>query len=241
MTILDRSNGVLKRLKSFDTAKAAFKEASAFRTRADQLTTTAAQLERAKSLQRVLDSCNISIEANVATDRTFAERAAKLKEEFSKDPKSLLQTRPPLEPSFLGPINALSAQLWDKAVGAWKKHVEDCLGASPEELLLKVLERLGKLTPDIKKLRDLQERGTRLANSVPAPDIASVQSALSDVIALRDDKAKILSRIEGVPPNVIKFIQLTIGRQARLSDLDPAVQEWLGKEGMLDAFHIVLG
>jgi len=241
MTLLDRSKDILKRLKSFDTAKAAAKEASAYRTRAAQLTATAAQLDRATSLNRVLENCHISVGNNAPTNRGFAERAAKLKEEFSKDPKSILQPRPPLEQSFVGPVNALSAQLLDRAAGAWKKHVEDSLGASPEELLLKVLERLGKLTPDVRKLRDLQEQGTRLADIVPASDIAAVQKALDEVIALRDEKARILSKIEGVPPYVITFIQQTISRQARLSDLDAAVQEWLRKEDLLDAFHVVLG
>lgn len=240
MTLLVRATDLVTRLGSYAVTKALANEAKAFRTRADQLTATSGQLRRAVSLQAAMSTCSIAPTPTEPLSLPLAARAEQLALAFKEDPKTILSMGQPLDASFIKPVTSLSTQLWEKLADSWRSHVDGAMGAMPEDLL-KVIEAVGMLGRDVRRIRELQAEGQKISLVVPSPDPEVIKSRLEDVQVLREQKSQVLAEIEGIPDEVVRFLAKTASRQARLSDVTSVVHRWLTDKDLLNAFHIVLG
>lgn len=242
MTLLARADGLVARIAAFETAKALAKEAEGLRTRADQLQAAAREVRRVRAHQAALRANGIEPEREGTSAPPLAARARELLGAFGADRKAILTVQPPLDHSFLRPVKSVCERVDLACANAWQTSAEAILGPLPDDLL-NVLERIADLAADVRRIRALQQEGRGLVAGNPGSSAEAVATALARLRAISIEKSGKWARLSGggIPEEVVRFLRRAAVREARLSEVTPAVVEWLTARGLLNAFRVAPG
>jgi len=240
MTLIEQADRLAVRLANFQTLKSLADEGRRFRTRAEQLSPPAAELLQLKAVERALREHGISTIFEHPAKSTLADRAAGLAKTFDENRKSVLATQPPLEHSFLKPLNALTTAFRAALEQSWRRHVEEVIRPMPEDLLA-VLGAIRELAPQVAALRQQQSRGIAIAAALP--EATAVLIALEGIRDVAAKKAESLEKLSGggIPDEVLRFLRRSVTRQARLEELTTSIIDWLRARGLLRAFIVTPG
>ncbi len=237
MTLIERSERLIKRLDAFQKNKSLATQSKQFATRAEQLKDAAAALQHIVIMQEALAANAITADADDKSLTQLGNRAITLHNAFTLDPESIVRPDPPLASSFLNPLTKEISTIEGRLMEVWRSEVQSTLGSMPDGLL-GAIENIRKLAPQVRRLRELQNSGKRIADIFPTPDAVAVKQRLEEVCDLATRKSQILETLEGIPKEVVLFLHLAANSEARISHVTPSVREWIEREGLMNEFRV---
>jgi hypothetical protein len=242
MTLLSRADGLVTRIATLETTKTLVNEAEGFRTRAEQLQAASRELRRVRSQQSALRANGIDPERDGTSSPPLAARAQEVLGAFGADSRKILTVQPPLDHSFIRPVKSLCEKVDRACTNAWQTSANVILGPLPDDLL-NVLERIADLAPAVRRIRALQQEGQGIVEGNPGSSAEAVGAAIARLRAIAADKSEKWAQLSGggIPEEVVRFLRRAAIREARLSEVTPAIVEWLKTRGLLNAFRVSPG
>lgn len=208
-------------------------QAKILRTRSQQISERADEVEQLLAAASRLDALDAAPEHHddkAAEVRGFADE---LLARMEQDPAGILAEKD-LRQRFIKPLEEF-CQRWRAALlSSWQAWIRTQATFQPEALL-SALQNIGSRRPRIERVRDIQGRLRLLSETLPTEEADTQVQALAAELA--DAQSVIASG--DLPEPVEAFLRKLGANEARLSDVDDTVREWLKDEKLLGEFAVV--
>lgn len=235
--LLDDSAKLRAALVQHLALKDAGQQATAFRSRATQLTPLAEGLSRAQRDWSALREAGLPV-SPPQPKSGLRSRAQDLLARFRADRSTLLAADEKLRFEFRPAVRKAAEELDALTSEAWMTYMAR-RGDFPGDQILTALAAIPTYATHVQRIREAASDFHQLTERPPAA--ADVESALARVEAARRKKDDALAAMKGddLPPEVLTFLRKTGQGGAALSDLTEMVGEWLKARGLVSAFRIV--
>lgn len=235
--LLETATELKQQVDAFRQDKTAAKDRSAYRNRANQLSTPAERVAALATLTQELVANGIAVayqsESMSALGRMAKERLAR----FREDSASLLAPDPTYQNQFLPGVTK-AIQSWEGLLlTAWQQKVTNATTQLPQEVLA-VLEIVPDYATAVRELRAEQGTIRQIAQSLPP------KGAVSGALATLARSAKAIERTweqlsgSDMPEYALAFLRKAGGVGVPLSEISSDLLEWLRARKLLASFLI---
>lgn len=222
---------------SFRLEKAAAKDRSAYRTRANQLAAPAGKVAALATMTHELAANGIEVTYQNETVAALGRMAKERLIRFKEDPASLLTPDPNYLNQFLPGVTKV-AQVWEGLLlSAWQQRVTTATLQLPQEVLA-VLEVVPDYAAAVRDLRTEQGTIRQLGQSLPGQGL--VAGALATLARSAKAIDQTWQQISGsdIPDYAFKFIRNAGGAGVPLSEISEELLEWLRARNLTSSFLI---
>lgn len=238
MLLTSRAAAFVQEAENYKKKAAIAGEADRFSTRASQLKAPSEALSGLQRLAKELAREGIAPEVPTKLLSAAAARASKHLTEFEADAKQFVEPNAELAQEFLNMLKKLEADYKDSVRRAWEQHVEKLINPLPEAVL-QAIATLPAYQSQVATLRGKHADAQKLAKSVPT--IGDVQSVLSRIQQMNSENDAAWHKLNGsgLPDDVQAFLRKSGSTGgASLSDVTPAIVDWLQARDLLGSFLI---
>ncbi|MSR09284.1 MAG: hypothetical protein EXR82_07105 [Gammaproteobacteria bacterium] len=241
--LIQRSNDLIRRIAAIEGLRANANKATAFRTRADTLDAPAHRLASLAEMWPVCQDLGIPLALDDALAdrvRAIGRHAQALAEAYQGSAESITLEKANLRFQFWEPLTELPDHVEAALRMAWEQFVSQSL-PTVQEQVLQVLQNLPGFNSQVIIIRSLQTKAQLLKSTLP-PAAASLPARIAEVRSIAQNLSEAWRSLQGdgIPPEVLTFLQAASGGRATLRQLTPTVVQWIDGYSLKESFRISL-
>lgn len=232
-TLLERAEDVINKADLLKRASDEKRRFDHLRTRHNQIRTALQELDSAQRAVRLLKSNGVEVESLPSVSSALQRKPSVLRTQLERSWQELADDNM-LQETFVKPVNNHAQKVHNAALAAWQYYVEQKLPVMRNDVI-NAMEAAG-FCRECERLRKAHQEVNELRKTCP--------TSLDDFSRLDEltrEISSIWSNLQGVPWDVVAFLQKATKRQATLDDLTPAIRDWLKDHNMLDKLRISFG
>lgn len=234
--LIEKSKELASKIKTLKETKVNSAEASAFHTRADQISPPSQQLEALAQIYGEFRKRNIAVPINIGKIRGLQTYLNEVLNKYNQDHSSIRNADAKLRYAFWEQLKSLPNEITQSLMRSWVDYIDQKIPTVNAELL-QTLENIPSFAGNVAMIRKRMQEVVSMRLSLPQSDIAfeAIDNLEKDI---KESWEQLQS--EDFPDPVLRFLQATSSRNATLQLVTPEVREWLERHSLLQVFKVSL-
>ena len=230
---ISRMRDISGKIKDLESLRATETEATAFKTRAEELSSLSGQIQQPVRRIRLFRHVDVPVEASYVNDNQLRLDLERMSQEYAKNRKSIIAANSEWRHTTKNRLEAVSKRSNQRLQVSWDKHVAD---SKPpiNGGLLRLLSKSRAYQTRSRQIEELLAEFDRLSGRLPT----STEEAQKPAILAERLQALLKELPDDIPEPVRQLFQSINEGTATAAQLTDDAWRWLLEQGMLSDLRV---